>query len=335
MPLKAVYIGLGSNMGDQLSHLREAVCLLETMNALVVTQSSAIYKNRAVGITDGYDFCNAVIECFTPLSPPELLESCQAVEQKMGRIKTDVWTNRIIDLDILWYEGVLLEGDKLSIPHPYILKRDFVLKPLCDINPNLRIKNASNEGKAIDFLKALDASELNKIDARLWPISRINQIVAVAENGVIGKGGALPWSIEEDWRIFLRKTKNGILIMGRLSFQEMMKEPDWDNLRSYIVLSHQSPKVDHPKVKYASSLADALALAKVSAKTIWICGGESIYRDSLAVSEAIHLTRINRAYEGDTFFPKYKKHFSVCRSKIDSNTKHLKYTFELWTQKRY
>jgi 2-amino-4-hydroxy-6-hydroxymethyldihydropteridine diphosphokinase len=334
MPLKSVYIGLGSNMGDRVSHLRMAVYLLESMNALVVTQSSAIYENRAIGIEGGNDFCNAVIEGFTDLSPFELLDCCQAIEQKMGRIKTDVWSNRIIDLDILWYEDYTSTEAKLSIPHPDILKRDFVLKPLCSINPQLRIKDATHDDEAIHFLKALDTSGLSQIESPLWPLNRINQIVAISENYVIGKDGVLPWSIEEDWKIFLRKTKNGILIMGRLSFQEMIKEPDWEDTRTYIVLSHQSPKVDHPNVSYASSLEEALKIAESSGKPIWICGGESIYEDSLSFSGAIHLTRIKRTYEGDTFFPKFEESCFEPHSKIDSNYKDLSYTFEIWTQKK-
>ena len=334
MPLKTVYIGLGSNMGDRLGHLRKAVCLLERMNALVVTQSSGIYENRAIGIEDGNDFCNAVIEGFTDLSPWDLLDCCQAVEQEMGRIKTDVWTNRIIDLDILWYEDFSSTEATLTVPHPHILKRDFVLKPLCSINPNLRIKIDSFDNQAKHFLKALDTSELSQIESSLWPLSRINQIVAISENYVIGKDGVLPWSIDEDWKIFLRKTRNGILIMGRLSFQEMVKEPDWDNSRTYIVLSHQAPKIDHPLVNHASSLKDALLIAEASQKPIWICGGESIYRDSLNLSGAIHLTRINDTYEGDTFFPKFEESTFECHSKIDSNYQDLKYTFEIWNQKK-
>jgi 2-amino-4-hydroxy-6-hydroxymethyldihydropteridine diphosphokinase len=334
MPLKCVYIGLGSNIGDRVSHLRKAVHLLESMNALVVTQSSAIYENRAIGIEDGNDFCNAVIEGFTDMSPLELLDCCQLIEQKMGRIKTDVWTNRIIDLDILWYEDYSASEAKLSIPHPDILKRDFVLKPLVSINPHLRIKNATHDDEAIHFLKALDTSGLSQIESLLWPLCRINQIVAISENYVIGKDGILPWSIKEDWKIFLRKTKNGILIMGRLSFQEMIKEPDWDNARSYIVLSHQSPKLEHPQVNHASSLEEAVLIAESSGKPIWICGGESIYEDSLSLTGAIHLTRIYRAYEGDTFFPKFEESGFELHSKIDSKSQDLSYTFEIWTQKK-
>lgn len=334
MPLKAVYIGLGSNMGDRVGHLRSAVSLLESMNALVVTQSSPIYENRAIGIEDGNDFCNAVIEGLTDLSPRELLDCCQSIEQKMGRIKSDVWTNRIIDLDILWYEGYTSSEAELSIPHPEILKRDFVLKPLSAINPNLCIKNASHEDKVIHFLEALDASELSQIEARLWPTKQINQIVAISENYVIGKDGALPWSIEEDWEIFLKKTKNGVLIMGRLSFQEMIKDSDWDNSRTYIVLSRQPSKVNYPNVYHASSLEKALIKAKGFGKTIWICGGEAIYKDTLNLSGALHLTRINCKYEGDTFFPRFEENHFVRHSKIDSNYKDLKYTFEIWTQEK-
>ena len=186
----------------------------------------------------------------------------------------------------------------------------------------------------IHFLEALDSSELTQIEAMLWPSKQINQIVAISKNYVIGKDGVLPWSIDEDWEIFLKKTKNGVLIMGRLSFQEMIKDSDWDNSRIYVVLSRQHPKVSYPNVHHASSLKEALMKAEGFGKTIWICGGESIYKDSLNLSGAIHLTRINRRYDGDTFFPMFEESHYLCHSKIDSNFKDLKYTFEIWTQEK-
>ena len=121
--------------------------------------------------------------------------------------------------------------------------------------------------------------------------------------------------------------------MGRLSFQENDHESDWDNTRTYIVLSRHPFKVNHPNVYHASSLEKALIKAKVFAKTIWICGGEAIYKDTLNLSGALHLTRINRKYEGDTFFPRFEENHFERHSKIDSNYKDLKYTFEIWTRK--
>ena len=132
MSLSRAYIGLGSNIGDRVTHLKEALRRFEAANAGVITQCSPIYKNRAIGIEGGSDFCNAVIEVLTPLSPQALLGVCQTIEKAMGRVRHTVWTNRTIDLDILNYEDTHSES-QLCLPHPRILERDFVLVPLASL----------------------------------------------------------------------------------------------------------------------------------------------------------------------------------------------------------
>lgn len=329
MPLNRAYIGLGSNIGNRFEQLQKALRGFEAANAGVITQCSPIYKNRAIGIEAGSDFCNAVIEVFTPLSPQDLLTKCQAIEKTMGRVRHAVWTNRTIDLDILDYEGTQLSERELSLPHPRILERDFVLKPLAMIAPDLII-----EGQSVSTVVAeMDCSELEPLPERLWPLNLINQIVAWAEHQVIGKSGKLPWSIPEDWSIFLRKTLGGVLIMGRVSFEEMIKEPDWADNRNYVVISRDADYDFGAFVETAASFEDGLKLAKAQNKAIWICGGTAIYEASLPHAETLHLTRIDGDFDGDRFFPECGTFFTNRLSKIDSNSQAIHYSFELWDKK--
>lgn len=326
MSLSRAYIGLGSNMGDRVAQLKEAVRRLELTHTGVITQCSPIYKNRAIGIEAGSDFCNAVIELYTPLSPQALLEACQTIERVMGRVRGAVWMNRTIDLDILDYEDTRMADSQLKLPHPGILERDFVLKPLATIAPELII-----EGQSLSAAVAeMDCSELEPMPERLWPLKQINQIVAWADRRVIGKAGQLPWAIPEDWSIFLRKTRGGVLIMGRLSFEEMVKESEWANNRSYVVISQQKQFDSGASVETAASFEEGLNLARAHNKPIWICGGTAIYAASLPYAETLHLTRIDAAFEGDTFFPECETFFTNCLSKIDSNSDNIDYSFELW-----
>lgn len=327
MPLNQVYIGLGSNLGDRINNLRRSIELLESTKAVIITQASAVYENRAIGIEGGSDFYNGVIELYTNLSPLELLECCQGIERAMGRKKSDIWINRIIDIDLLAFGAHELESERLNLPHKEIFKRDFVLKPLNDIADSLEIKGQRIQ----EYVATKDLTGLKETGLRLWPTNQINQIVAVSDNGVIGNSGTLPWSIKEDWEIFLKKTKRGVLIMGRLSFDEMLKEKDWADERFYIVLSKGKALKINKNVEYAQSIEEALVKAKSLNKTIWICGGAAVYEKTFEVTEKLHLTRIHEHYQGDTFFPSHQEFFPHKESQISSKSANLNYTFEIWS----
>lgn len=328
MPLKRAFLALGSNLGDRLSHLKQAIFLLESYNALIVTSASQIYENRAVGIEGGHDFYNAVIEVYTSLSPEVLLDACQKVESEMGRQRADVWLNRTVDIDLLYIDGVSINSERLVIPHPEILTRDFVLKPFSELNSDIKI-----QGKSIcEHLKGIDLSAMSRVDSILYPSAQINQIVAVDQNHVIGVNGQLPWSIPEDWTIFLGKTKKGLLLMGRTSFLEMIKEPDWDKDRDYIVITASEPFMSHESVSFVNSVEEAMHRAKLSGKTVWICGGASIYASTFSDTDALYLTRIHGSFAGDTYFPEFKEFLPKLVSQIDSSNEQLSYTFEIWSR---
>jgi 2-amino-4-hydroxy-6-hydroxymethyldihydropteridine diphosphokinase len=132
---KRVFLGLGSNLGDREEALREAYRRLEVL--LSVPRISPIYESEPMYVTDQPLFLNAVCAGFTELPPLDLLRETQLVESALGRVRSSAKGPRTIDVDILLYEGVHLVEDSLSIPHPGIRERPFVLMPLLDLEPAL------------------------------------------------------------------------------------------------------------------------------------------------------------------------------------------------------
>lgn len=139
-----VYLGIGSNLGDREENLREALERLK--DKVAIHQVSSFYETEPVGYLDQPWFLNIVLEGDTELSPWELLQFTQSVEQAMKRVKTLRWGPRTIDVDILLVEGVELNTPELTIPHPRMKERNFVMVPLQEIAPELVIGGESVEG---------------------------------------------------------------------------------------------------------------------------------------------------------------------------------------------
>ena len=137
MPIHQVFIGIGSNIGDRLHHLQEAVDRLSRLDGTRVCAVSAIYMTEPVGESEQNRFYNGVILLETSFQPEELRRQCKTIEQELGRPDAYLrWSPRVIDLDILLYDDVRLLTKTLSIPHPELHCRKFVLIPLLDIaNP--------------------------------------------------------------------------------------------------------------------------------------------------------------------------------------------------------
>lgn len=126
---------MGTNLGDRGAQLQQARQLLENELDRPL-RPSPIYETAAWGITDQPAFLNQVVEIQTRLGPFALLDLILDIEQRMGRIRMKKWGERLIDLDILLYDSLMLRSDRLVIPHPYLTKRRFVLSPLADIIPD-------------------------------------------------------------------------------------------------------------------------------------------------------------------------------------------------------
>ncbi len=163
MPLSRAYLALGSNLGDRLGQMQSALERLVSCGALRVLQVSPVFENRAVGMGEADPFLNAMAEVETSFSPLELLDRCLAVEAELGRVRTGGWAPRSIDLDVIAYADVSLEHERLSLPHPRIEERDFVVHPLHAIAPDLLIR-----GKVVaDLAKDLSMDELTLREDRL------------------------------------------------------------------------------------------------------------------------------------------------------------------------
>lgn len=154
------YISLGSNMGNKKENLERAIKEIAKLNNTFVTKKSEIIETEPFGYKEQDDFLNACIEIKTLLFSKELLYELLEIEKNMGRERKIKWGPRIIDLDIIFFNKEVREEEELILPHPYVEYRDFVLKPLEEINPNF-IHPILN--KRISTLrKELEANE-NKI----------------------------------------------------------------------------------------------------------------------------------------------------------------------------
>ena len=138
MPLTTAYLALGSNVGERLEQMRSTLKLLGAEGVVIVT-ASPVYQNRAIGMGDADPFLNAVVEVQTELGPEVLLDVCLAVENKLGRVRTGGWSPRTIDIDVLIFGQTDIDTERLQLPHPRIAERDFVLRPLADIAPELQL----------------------------------------------------------------------------------------------------------------------------------------------------------------------------------------------------
>jgi 2-amino-4-hydroxy-6-hydroxymethyldihydropteridine diphosphokinase len=131
--LSAVILSLGSNLGWKKHHLKRAVRYLRLLGT--VRKLSRFYRTLPYGKTDQPDFLNCAASLETDLPPQTLLDSVHSIEDRMGRVRKEKWGPRKIDIDIVFYEDLVLDTPDLKIPHPDMQNRDFVLKPLMDICP--------------------------------------------------------------------------------------------------------------------------------------------------------------------------------------------------------
>ncbi|MCH9823375.1 2-amino-4-hydroxy-6-hydroxymethyldihydropteridine diphosphokinase [Salibacteraceae bacterium] len=157
---QTVYIAYGSNMGNW-EEVKEKVFLLIENSVGSIIQKSKTYQTPAWGKTDQPDFKNGIIKINTELSPQSCLLALQNIENQLGRIRTEKWGPRIIDLDIIDFDGLVFSTHELILPHPYAHKRQFVLEPLADIAPNLMLPNCSKSVSKI--LNSLEDKVVLKI----------------------------------------------------------------------------------------------------------------------------------------------------------------------------
>jgi 2-amino-4-hydroxy-6-hydroxymethyldihydropteridine diphosphokinase len=145
-------IALGSNLGDKAGNIDRAIELLTASGDVSLISRSRNFATDPWGKLDQDWFVNACVAVATQLPPRELLARCKDIERRMGRVATEKWGPRVIDLDLLIYRDTVVHERDLVLPHPHIAERAFVLAPLMDIAPDLDIR-----GKSVrELLEAID-----------------------------------------------------------------------------------------------------------------------------------------------------------------------------------
>ncbi len=135
--MKVVFLGIGTNLGDRESNLKEAIAGIEKHIGRVIN-SSSVYETEPWGFKAEQEFLNIVVKVETELIPTDLLEAILVLEKKLGRIRSEnQYSSRVIDIDILFYENEIINSEELRVPHPLLHERKFVLVPLCEIEPEL------------------------------------------------------------------------------------------------------------------------------------------------------------------------------------------------------
>jgi 2-amino-4-hydroxy-6-hydroxymethyldihydropteridine diphosphokinase len=159
-----VYVGLGSNLSDPQKQIHLAIDALTHIKNSQLTNLSSLYFSRPMGPQDQPDYMNAVAEITTELSPLNLLDELQAIENSAGRVRKDNrWGARILDLDILLFDNEVIDHERLTVPHYGLELREFVLLPLAEISPKLVLPN----GKHISTLSQIIDSNGLKIHSKL------------------------------------------------------------------------------------------------------------------------------------------------------------------------
>ena len=132
--MNEVYLQLGSNIGDRLDNLDQSIKIITERIGNVLERSS-VYESTPWGVENQRNFLNQVIFVKSNFDPYTILDLVLQIEKDMGRIRIEKWGERIIDIDILFIDDLIIESENLCIPHEFIAKRKFVLQPMCEIAP--------------------------------------------------------------------------------------------------------------------------------------------------------------------------------------------------------
>lgn len=157
--MNTVFLLLGANLGDPVQQLAKAVQYIEEKIGVIVALSQC-YESEAWGLTDQPIFLNQALQVETPYGALETLAIAQEIEHKLGRVRHTKWGARLIDIDLLYFNNIIMEEEQLNLPHPLIQDRKFVLIPLNEIAPSFihpKLK-ASNQDL---LLSCLDPLQVN------------------------------------------------------------------------------------------------------------------------------------------------------------------------------
>ncbi|SFK39990.1 2-amino-4-hydroxy-6-hydroxymethyldihydropteridinediphosphokinase [Halobacillus dabanensis] len=161
--MNTAYIALGSNISPREVFLKDAITLLDDHEGIEVRKKSAVYETAPVGYMEQSDFLNMVIVVRTRLNPFDLLQYCQQIEGGLGRERVVKWGPRTIDLDILLFNHENMNVEFLTIPHPHMHERAFVMVPLADVAPQAYMPHLrQTAGEAVELLPSEEVNSIRE-----------------------------------------------------------------------------------------------------------------------------------------------------------------------------
>ena len=167
--MSLMYLGLGSNLNDRYANLERALALLQ--EHFTITAVSPVYATEPWGDTNQPPFLNICVAAATNLPPHDVLHILKSIEVDMGRQPSRRWGPRLIDMDILFYDRLILADEELTIPHPRIAERAFVLAPLADIIPTFRHPQTGDTIE--EMLERVDTKGVERLFEMQFPSSRV------------------------------------------------------------------------------------------------------------------------------------------------------------------
>ncbi len=172
LPPARVFLGMGASLGDRKANLRRGLRCLEDKGAARILAVSPLYESPHLGLKPGDDMrypphLNAAAKIETRLQPTELLDELLQAEAFVGRVRGEKWGPRILDLDLLFWHGCTLKTDRLTLPHPELTRRAFVVRPLLDLEPDLALEDGTPLRNFVPTLE-LDFRTLVRVQNVEW-----------------------------------------------------------------------------------------------------------------------------------------------------------------------
>lgn len=303
------YLGMGGNLGDRVSLLRQALAELNAAEGLTLREVSSFYETAPWGRTDQGNYINCAAQINFAGTPEELLACCQSVEYKLGRERYEKWAARTMDIDILHIEGIEQASPTLMLPHPYLTQRQFVLVPLTEIAPQLVIG-----GKAVGEWQRLCPDEGKVTPTADSPRDfDLRLIACVQTNGGIGRQNRLLWHLPDDMENFRRQTMGHTVIMGSNTRRSLPRQAPLIG-RTNIVLSRRLTCAEGFILCRSETQLWEILDGKPPEQQNYVIGGAQIYNLLLPYANAVFLTVVKADECADTFFPPLPSNFVLLQS---------------------
>lgn len=329
------YLSLGANLGARAQALREALRRLAQLPGTRLSRASSFYETAPWGKTDQPPFLNGAACLSTRLAPEALLAACQEIERALGRVRHEHWGARTLDIDLVYGvrggQAVRVATPRLTLPHPYLLERAFVLVPLAEIAPTLVLA-----GRPIAaWCEENGAQQVRRSEetAQPWPL----RLIACIDRGRgLGRAGRLLYELPEDLARFraLTQTPGSVLVMGRrtaeslpggrplagrlhlvlsrqLTARERSAEGAADGARFVRWTAADAASGGSPREDVFHLLPDVPALRAALAalwqaqprRPVWVIGGAAVYRALLPFVGEAYLTEVAAERPADVFLP--------------------------------